>query len=58
MAESEIWETLSFEITDIRERAGRGDMGCWADSILVDFSDHGFPVDGQLFTSLLLFSLR
>lgn len=57
VVESAISETLSFEITDVGERAGWGDMGCWAGGILVDFRDHGFTADGQLFTRSLLFPL-
>lgn len=52
MVESEIWETLRFEIIDIRERAAWGDIRCWAGSVPGDFRDHVFTVDGLLFTSL------
>lgn len=57
MVETEIWEAVRFKITDRRERAGQGTIRCWAGSIPVDFKDHEFTVDRQLFTKSLIFPL-
>lgn len=57
MIETEIWETIRFKITDRRERAGQGTIRCWAASIPVDFKDHEFTMDRQLFTNSLIFPL-
>lgn len=57
VVEAEIRETVNFEITDKVERAGWGNIEYWAGRILVDFRDHGFTVDGQLFTKSLSFAL-